>query len=180
MGEARFDSQPVDSHEVAALVYEHLRDLAELFLRAERADHTLQPTALAHEAWLRLVQTNKITWKDEKHFLAFAATTLRRILIDHARTRGRQKRPAGRVMLNLESVCETMSGNGLDILDVHEALEELFRLHPRQARVVELRFFAGLTVAEIADVMELSTRTVDGCWSMARVWLAERLEGLAA
>lgn len=174
------DSQFVDSKEVASLAYEHLRDLAELFLRTERADHTLQPTALAHEAWLRLVQTNKIVWRDEKHFLAFAATTLRRILIDHARTRDRQKRPSGRVMLNLDSKFKTGSASGHDVLDVNDALEELSELNPRQARVVELRFFAGLSIAEIADVMELSTRTVDGCWSMARAWLAERLEGFAA
>lgn len=153
-------------------VYDELRALAARYMRRERRDHTLQPTALVHEAYVRLVDGARVEWQDETHFCALAAMQMRRILIEHARARGARKRGGGarRITLN-DSIA--ISPNGvLDMLTLEDALNRLEKESPRQCRVVELRFFGGLSVAETARFLEISASTVKDEWRVARAWLA--------
>lgn len=157
------------------LVYDQLRALAQRRLLSERPDHTLQATALVHEAYLRLVGQEQIDWKGRAHFYVAAADAMRRILVDHARQKGARKRGAGweRVSLSME---ELTNGENLDeLLMLDEALAELDQQDPEAGRVVRLRFFAGLTMDETAEAMDLSARTVEREWSFARAWLQSRL-----
>jgi RNA polymerase sigma-70 factor (ECF subfamily) len=167
---------PSAADRLLPLVYDELRALAAARLAQERAGHTLQPTALAHEAYLKLVDQSRVQWRGREHFLAVASTFIRRILVDHARSYKAAKRGAGhRVGLDAS---ETLvpAEDGVDLIDVDEALIELARLSERQARVVELRFFAGLDVAQTAAVLDVAERTVKGDWAVARAWLRRRLE----
>jgi RNA polymerase sigma factor (TIGR02999 family) len=158
------------------LVYRELRLLAAGYLQAERVGHTLEPTALVHELYLRLVEQDRADWKDRAHFLAVAAQLMRRILVDYARARAAAKRSG--VAARIEITGLELSGEEPrleEILAVDGALDRLAQLDPQQARVVELRYFAGLTVEETAEAVGISPRTVKRDWAMASAWLRSEL-----
>jgi RNA polymerase sigma-70 factor, ECF subfamily len=157
------------------LVYAELRELAARLLRHERADHTLQPTALVHEAYLRLVDQRVGTWENRAHFLGIAAQAMRRILVDHARRRSATKRRGARV--TLDDAVAPSTGPSVDLLEIDAALSRLAELDPRQAQVVELRFFGGLSVEETAAVLGVGSATVKRDWTVARAWLHRELSG---
>ena len=165
---------PDDTRQLFALVYEELRSAADRLMNRERPEHTLQATALVHEAYLKLVGSNTPRWEDRAHFFGSASRAMRQILVDHARARSTDKRGGdwARVTLSEELVSAEES---VDILALDEALTELEKLDSRAAKVAELRLIAGLTVAEIAETLEVSKRTVNGDWTMARMWLARTL-----
>lgn len=152
-------------------IYEELRRIAQIYLRRERPGHTLQATALVHEAYLKLMQQQEIDWKDRSHFFAVAAQVMRRILVDYARQKGAAKRGgnAPRILLN-EEIAVTDDQCAL-VTGIDEALNRLQRVNPRQASIVELRFFSGLSMEEIATVLGLASRTVKRDWMLARAWL---------
>ena len=154
------------------LLYGELRRLAAGCLRGERSDHTLQPTALVNEAYLRLLGQRGKDWQNRGHFMAVAAQVMRRVLVDHARARNSQKRAgqAGKVSLE-EGVIVANDCWADDFIDLDAALQKLATLDPRQAQIIELRFFAGMTEAEIADVLGVSERTVKRDWNTGRAWL---------
>jgi RNA polymerase sigma-70 factor, ECF subfamily len=166
----------VDTPELSAETYENLRRLAAEYLRSERAGHTLQPTALLHEAFVRVLKRPDHAWRDEAHVIAFAARAMRRILISYgvARTRGKRGGPSA-VRLPLDEALDFCVERDLNIGAVDEALEELEREDPRQAQIVELRFFGGLTVDEIASALKISRATVKRDWATAKLWLRSRL-----
>lgn len=155
-------------------LYDELRGLAESSLRRERAGHTLQPTALANEAYLRLSRQAASRWESRAYFLGAAATVIRRVLVDHARARTRLKRGRGWEPVPLDDVSAPLVA-GVDVLDLDEAMNELHELHPRHARVVELRYFGGLSLNETAGVLGVTTRTINRDWRVARSWLRSRL-----
>ena len=157
-----------------AVVYDELRRLARRELARERAGHTLQPTALVHEAYLRLVSQQVADWSGRAYFFGLAASMMRRILVNHARDRAAQKRGGGAAAVTL-SQADGVGDAPLDVVDLHEALEALARLDERQARVVELKFFGGLEIDEIADAIGVSPATVRRDWTVARLWLAREL-----
>ena len=161
--------------ELFPLVYDQLRALAGAFLRRERAGHTLQPTALVHEAYFRLTGRSQVSVRDRAHFFAVAAQAMRRILVDHARRQRAAKRvdPADRVPLDEAS--PAVAAADVDLLALHEALDDLAQVNPRQGRVVELRYFGGMTTEETAEVLEVSTATVERDWQAARLWLHRQL-----
>jgi RNA polymerase sigma-70 factor (ECF subfamily) len=166
------------ANKLVPLVYNELRALAASKLSQERAGHTLQPTALAHEAYLKLIDQTRVEWQGRAHFLAVAAEVIRRILVDHARAHQAAKRGGGRrLSLNTAGVeaAAALPAAGIDLLDLDVALAELATLDHRQARGVELRFFGGLDVRETAEVLGVSERTVKGDWRIARAWLRDRL-----
>lgn len=173
-------SGPAAAEQLFPLVYDELRRLAQSYMSREQRGHTLQPTALVNEAYLRLVDLSRIDWRGRTHFFAVGATVMRRVLIDHARGRKSLKRGAGwrRTTLGCELVAAHEDGLDLDeLLGLNEALDKLRDLDARQARVAELRFFGGLRVAEAAEVLGLSKRTVEGDWTHARAWLRRELAG---
>lgn len=156
------------------LVYDELRALAAAFLRHERPDHTLEPTAVVNEAFLRLIDQRKTDWKSRAHFIAVGASMIRRVLIDHARATNAAKRGGSWSRITLDRPL----GKGVDhveILALNEAMQKLEAADPRQARVVELRFFGGLNSSEVAHVMGVSKRTVESDWAMAKAWLRREL-----
>jgi RNA polymerase sigma-70 factor (ECF subfamily) len=166
------------AEELLPLVYDELRRLARGYMARERREHTLQPTALVHEAYLRLVDQSRVDWQGRTHFRAVGARMMRRILIDHARRHGGLKRGGERQRVTLgEALLRPPDPDvGLpELVAVDEALERLARLDERQARVVELRFFGGLTTAEIAEALGVSERTVQGDWAHGRAWLRREL-----
>ena len=158
-------------------VYEDLRKKAAAFLRRERPGHTLQPTALVHETYLRLVDQKRVVWQNRAHFLGVAAEMMRRILIDHARSRKAAKRGSGGTRVTLDEALAASGPRDFDLIALDDALSELAALDPRQSRVVELRAFGGLSVEETAEVMEISPATVKRFWSFSRAWLARRMSG---
>lgn len=168
--------------ELIRIVYLELRRIAGVYMRAERAGHTLQPTALINEAWLRLANQTRVQWRDRKHFFGVAAGTMRRALVDHARMRLADKRGGGAETMPLDWMEIESSPLKLEeILAVDEAQERLRGFDPLQARIVELHYFAGMTVRETAEALELSCRTVDREWAMAAAWLRRELsQGAAA
>jgi len=157
------------------LVYRELRSLAAAFLRRERPDHSLQPTELVNEAYLRLVDQNRVAWQGKTHFFAVGAQAMRRVLVDHARSRLRRKRGGGVRPVEFSESLHISSEREGDVLALEEALQNLEKLDPAQARMVELRFYGGLTVAEVAEVMGLSKRSVEREWTMIRAWLRREL-----
>ena len=159
------------------LVYEDFRALASRHLARERAGHTLQPTALVHEAFLKLVDQSRVNWQGRTHFFAVGAQAMRRILVEHARSRKRLKRGGEAHRVLLDEGVALVEGNPADVLALDEALVKLATLDERQARVVEYRFFGGLTMEEIAEVLDVSKRTVEGEWRVARAWLHRELSG---
>jgi len=156
-------------------VYDELRALAGAYLRGERPAHTLQPTALVHEAWLRVLRQTGVQWKNPGHLRAVTAQAMRRVLVDHARARKAGKRGGGMEPVTMESGLIGAEGPGLDVLEIEQALEKLTERSERQARIVELRFFGGLTTREIAEVLELSETTIEDQWRIARAWLSREL-----
>jgi RNA polymerase sigma factor (TIGR02999 family) len=160
---------------VLPIVYEELKLLAESVFRAERADHTLQATALVHEAYLRLVGSADLEWKSRRHFFGIAAQAMRQVLVDHARRRGAVKRSAARAVTLDDDVPVSVAASPDDILGVDAALERLKALSPRAAQVVELRYFAGLGLEEIAETLGTSLATVKRDWLSAKAWLQREL-----
>jgi len=156
------------------IVYEELRRLAHHYMRGEREAHTLQTTALVNEAYLRLAGIDGLQWRDRAHFFAMAATLMRRVLVDHARQRGRDKRGAGVSVMSLDEHA-IAAAPAVDVVALDEALERLAAVDPQQSRVVELRFFAGLSVKETAEALGISTATVKRDWSTAKLWLYNEL-----
>ena len=158
------------------LVYDELKALAASYLRVERTDHTLQTTGLVHEAYLKLVDQRRTTWQNRAHFFGIAAQAMRRILVDHARRRQARKRDAGRPV----TLDDELAGTGPrseELLAVDEALQRLTGLDPRQARIVELRYFAGLSIEETAEAVAVSPATVKREWLSAKAWLQRELAG---
>jgi RNA polymerase sigma-70 factor, ECF subfamily len=153
------------------LVYDELRRLAGRYMRRERTGHTLQATALVHEAYLKLVQYPSVDWQNRAHFFGIAAHVMRHILVDHARGRGREKRGAGQQLVSLAEALVFSPEKSVELLKLDESLERLTKLDPRQGRIVELRFFGGLTVEETAQVLGISPKTVKREWSVAKAWL---------
>jgi RNA polymerase sigma factor (TIGR02999 family) len=161
---------------LAPLVYEQLRAIAGSYFRGQPADHTLQPTALVHEAYLKLVRAPESDWEGRVHFCAVAATAMRQILQDRARRRSTAKRGGDGHREPLTNQMATPTGGTpIDIVALNDALERLAVLSPRQARIVELRFFGGLTIEEAADVLEVSHTTIENEWRVARAWLSREL-----
>ncbi|MDJ0973297.1 MAG: ECF-type sigma factor [Planctomycetota bacterium] len=164
--------------ELFEIVYEQLQRLAAGMLRSERVGHTLQATALLHEAWIKLADLERAAPKDRSHFIAIAARSMRQILVDHARRKKADKRGGGGDWdrVTLDAALASLEGRELDLLAMEEALERLAAQDARKARVVELRFFGGLSMAEIAEALDVSVRTAEGDWYMARAWLRRELE----
>jgi RNA polymerase sigma factor (TIGR02999 family) len=167
---------PDDRERLFEAVHGELRRTAAAYMRRERIDHTLQPTALVHEAYLRLIRDEDMRWEDRAHFFGIAARVMRQILVDHARKRAAGKRKMVRASLSVSLIADPSSGQNLDVLDLHEALDEMAGLDPRQAEIVELRYFGGLTEAEVAAVKELSPVTIRREIAAARFWLGHRMQ----
>ena len=170
--------EPGDRHAAEQLfadVYTELRALAVRYLRRERKDHTLQPTALVHEAYLKLVGESRIDSQGRAHFLAIAAHAMRQILVDHARRHRAAKRGGHRHRIVLDDNLVIESDRNVDLLPLEDALTKLTKLDPRQARMIELRFFGGLGIAEVAEVTGISKRSVEREWTMVRAWLRREL-----
>ena len=161
------------------IVYEELRRLARRYMRGEHAGHTLQSTALVNEAYLRLVDYKRMQWQNRAHFFAMSAQLMRRILVEHAR-RHNLKRGGGVQHVSLEQAAVIGSARAEDLVALDDAMNELARIDPRKARAVELRFFAGLSVAETAEVLKVSSVTVMRDWSSAKAWLYREMSGGAA
>ena len=157
------------------LVYGELRRLARHYLRGERPDHTLQPTALVHEAYLKLLGQGPMAWQDRAHFIGVAATLMRRILVDHARAHRAEKRGGGATKLTLDDSVSFFQQRDVDLVTLDEALAHLAEIDPQQSRVVELRFFGGLTIEETAVALRVSPMTVKREWNMAKAWLHQEL-----
>ncbi len=162
---------------LSPLVYRELRKIAHGYIRRERDGATLQATALVHEAYLRLVNAGSVDWRDRAHFFAVSARTMRRILVDAARARGREKRGGPQAHIDLEQTPDLSAGRGADLLAIDGALTALGQLDPRKAKVVELRFFGGLSVEETAVVLKISPQSVMRDWRLARSWLLRELSG---
>jgi len=162
--------------ELAERLYSELRAAARRQMAAERADHTLTATALVHEAYLRLAGPRELPFEERGHFYAAVVQAMRRVLLDHARARGREKRGAGRVRLNLDEPLDLAAiDHGGDIEGLNEAIEKLRERDPRMAEIVSLRFLCGFSVDEVARALHVSTRTVKSDWAFARSWLKRRL-----
>ena len=157
------------------LVYQELRNLADHYLRQERSDHTLQATAVVHEAYLRLVGQTNIGWQNRAHFFSVAAQVMRHILVDHARAHNTAKRGGGERKLSLDEAISFFAERDVNLVALDEALNELALLDAQQSRVVELRFFGGLTIEETAEVLKITPGTVRYDWRMARAWLHRAL-----
>ena len=158
------------------LVLHELRRLASNYLRRERADHTLQPTALVNEAYMLMVGQRNARWQNRAQFFGVAAQLMRRILVDHARLRQAEKRGGtGQQRLSLSDVERASDKSEVDLLALHEALDELARLDPQQSRIVELKFFGGLSIEETAEVLGVGHATIERDWKMARAWLRSKL-----
>ena len=160
---------------IMPVVYDELRRLAGRYLRRERPGQTLQPTALVHEAYLRLSKDKKQSWQNRTHFLAIAALSMRQILVERARARGASKRGGAQVRVTLYETLAVERETSIDLVALDEALTRLALIDPQQARIVELRFFGGLTVEEAAEALRISPATVKRGWSVARAWLKREL-----
>lgn len=173
--EARAGADVSATDRLTEALYPELRRIAAALMRRERAGHTLQPTALVGEAFVRLVDERQITWQDRAHFLGIAARVMRQILVDHARRRAAEKRGGAVDRVTFDERLGHGAVDDVAVLDLHLALEKFETLDPRGARIAELRLFGGLTVPEVAQVVGTSPRTVDGDWAVARRWLAREL-----
>lgn len=161
--------------ELMPLVHQELRRLARSQMHRERDNHTLQTTALVNEAFLRLIDLRRIRWQDRAHFLALSAQLMRRVLVDHARSRNYQKRGGGEPPVVLDDVVVAAPERGADLVALDDALEGLARMDPRKSKVIELRFFGGLSVEETAEALSVSVETVMRDWRLAKVWLLREI-----
>lgn len=168
------DRRDVDA--LMAAIYDDLRRLAISQIRGERANLTLQPTALVHEAYLKLIDQRNTDWKDRAHFFALASRIIRRILVDHARERRASKRGGGSARVDLDSLDVPQPDERCDLVALDAALGDLATLDETQARIVEMRYFGGLTIEEVAETLQLGRRSVDRQWAAAKAWLLFRLE----
>ncbi len=159
------------------LIEAELRGLARAYMARERRDHTLQTTALINEAYLRLIDAQRVAWKDRAHFLGIAARLMRRVLIDHARARAVQKRGGSRVRVPFDEQVGVSLAPDFNLLELDRALEALAAIDPRKSRVVEMRFFGGMTVEETSEALHVSADTVKRDWRLAKLWLLRELEG---
>ena len=175
IGWGKGDKEALDA--LLPLVYEELRKQAARYLRHERPGHTLQTTALIHEAYLKLVDQKNVHWQNRAHFFGIAAQLMRRILVDHARTKKRAKRGGSDIRVSFNDANLMGQAKDLDIVALDEALDRLAAIDQQQSRIVELRFFSGLTVEETAEVMSISPATVKRDWSMAKAWLHREISG---
>ena len=175
VGYGRGDKEAID--QLMPIVYDELRRQAARYLRREQPGHALQTTALIHEAYVRLVDQRNVQWQNRAHFFSIAAQLMRRILVDHARTKKRAKRGGSGVRVSLNEATVAVKGLDLDVVALDEALDRLAKIDEQQSRVVELRYFSGLTVEETAEVMGISAATVKRDWSMAKAWLHRELSG---
>jgi RNA polymerase sigma-70 factor, ECF subfamily len=166
---------PAAHERLLPLVYDELRRLAGAYMRRERRDHTLQPTALVHEAYLRLVDQERVDWRNRAQFVGMAAMMMRRVLANHARDRAAAKRGGDAERVPLTFAGEVFRRPEVDALALHEALDRLAALDARKVRVVELKFFGGLTTEEIAEALEVSAATVEREWSFSRAWLYDAI-----
>jgi RNA polymerase sigma factor (TIGR02999 family) len=162
-------------NDLLPLVYDELRRLARSYLQRERPGHTLQSTALVNEAYLRLVDQN-VSWQNRAHFFGIAAQMMRRILVDHARARDAAKRGAGDFKVTLDEDIAVSGARDVDVIALDIALDNLAELDPQQGRIVELRFFAGLSIEETSEVLSISPATVKRDWAMAKAWLAREMQ----
>lgn len=153
------------------LVYRELKKIAESYLRRERAGHSLQPTALAHEAYIKLIDQQHVRWQNRAHFYGIAAQAMRRILVDHARARLAEKRGCGEAVVSLDEAVDIFDGRAGQLVALDDALKTLAELDPQQSRVVELKYFGGMTLEETAEVLDVSRATVIREWQMAKAWL---------
>jgi RNA polymerase sigma-70 factor, ECF subfamily len=169
------DGDATAQDDVMRAVYQDLHRMAETYLRRERPGNTLQPTALVHEAYLRLIDQTRVSWQNRAHFFAVAAQMMRRILVDHARTKRRDKRGGPERTLSLEEAFTVSQGRAADLVELDEALVALSSFDQRKSRVVELRFFGGLSVEETAEVLEVSPQTVMRDWKLAKAWLYDEI-----
>ena len=160
-------------------IYDELREIASGYLRRERSNHTLQPTALVHESYLRLVNQHAVDWDNRLHFLSIAARMMRRILSNYAAARTTDKRGNGEPTLELDAALDLYDQRAFNVAEVDQALRALEAMDPRQAQIVELRFFAGLTIEETAELLNLSVATVNRDWTIARRWLKREIFGSA-
>ncbi|HEY9431841.1 MAG TPA: sigma-70 family RNA polymerase sigma factor [Blastocatellia bacterium] len=157
------------------VVYQELRRMAGNYLRQENSGHTLQPTALVHEAWLRLIDQARVDWRNRAQFFGVAAQMMRRILVDHAKAKHREKRGGDAVKLSLDDVINLSRERAADLIALDDALDELTRVDERKSRVVELRYFGGFTIEEIAQILEVSPETVMRDWKLAKAWLYQQI-----
>lgn len=157
------------------IVYQELRRIAGNYLRRENTGHTLQPTALVHEAWLRLIDQTRVNWRNRAQFFGVAAQLMRRILVDHAKTKHREKRGGDAVKFSLDDVINLSQERAADLLALDDALDGLARIDGRKSRVVELRYFGGFSVEETAQILEVSPETVMRDWKMAKAWLYQQI-----
>lgn len=176
IGWSNGDKQALDA--LLPVVYEELRKQAARYLRRERVGHTLQTTALIHEAYLKLVDQKNVHWQNRAHFFGIAAQLMRRILVDHARTKKRAKRGGSDIRVSFNDANLLAPSRNLDIVALDEALTRLNEIDEQQSRIVELRFFSGLTVAETAEVLGISPATVKRDWSMAKAWLHREISAV--
>lgn len=161
--------------ELFPLIYDELKRVAANKLKNERSDHTLQPTALVHEAYLRLIEQNSVDWNNRVQFFGLAAEMMRRILTNHAVARNADKRGGAHLKIELDEAVVFATGRGVDLIALDEALTELGAVDPKQAQIVELRFYTGLKVDEIATLLDISDSTVKREWRLAKAWLYDRL-----
>jgi RNA polymerase sigma-70 factor, ECF subfamily len=168
------DERAVD--ELLPAVYDELKRIAKYYMSRERASHTLQPTALVHETYLKLIDQKQVDWKNRAHFFGLASVIMRRILVNHARDKKAEKRGGGAEQVSLSVAVESFEKPDIDILALNNALEELAKIDDRKARVVEMKFFGGLTGKEIAEVLQISDATVEREWSFARAWLFDAVK----
>ena len=161
--------------ELMPLIYSELRQVAEKYLNQERPGHTLQPTALVHEAYIRLVEQTHPEWKSRAHFFAVASQVMRQVLVDHARSKSAAKRGSGCVTLTFDEAIALPQTSQVDVVALDDALSSLSSMDPRQAQIVDLRFFGGLSIEDTAQVLGISPATVNREWSTARMWLQREL-----
>ena len=159
------------------LVYEELRRLARSYLRRERSDHTLQPTALVNEAYLKLVDQSRVSWQDRHHFFGIAAQMMRRVLVDHARSHAAEKRGGGLGKVSLDDANVPTGERASELIELDDALQKLAEVFPRKGQVVELRFFGGFSVDETAAILDISDKTVMREWDSAKLWLYRQMDG---
>jgi len=172
---AERDTGGEERQKLFVILYDELHARAARLMSRERPDHTLRPTALVHEAYFKLIDQSRVDWNDRVRFSHIAARAMRQILVDHARRRNAQKRGGGVTRITLDSRADVAHDATLDVLAVHEALDALRKVDERAAGVVEMRIFAGMQVDEIAAMLNVSPRTVDGDWAYARRWLARAM-----